>query len=280
MLHTISPVAFTLGPLEIRYYSLMYLLGLALGYTFLRYFQKTDKNFPLKKNEIIDFIFYIFLGVIIGGRLGIVLFYNPEFYLSNPLEILAIWKGGMSFHGGLLGVIITTYTYCKIKKINPLLLGDYLVIPAALGLMFGRIGNFLNGELWGRTTDLKICIDYSQNEFIKNPPLGCRHPSQIYAALKNLATFTILFTLYKTLQARKPGTIFFTFLTCYGTLRSLVELVREPSWIYWNLTAGQWLSVPLVLIGIIGLLQVNLRSNISTFSKSTKARGSGGNTDS
>ncbi len=264
MLHTISPIAFSLGPLDIRYYNLMYLLGLALSYIFLKYFQKKDKNFPLKKDEIIDFIFWAFLGVIIGGRLGVAFFYNPGFYLGNPLEILAIWKGGMSFHGGLLGVIITSYIYCKIKKINLLVLGDYLVIPAALGLVFGRIGNFLNGELWGRVTDLKICVDYSQNEFIKNSPLGCRHPSQIYAAIKNLATFTILFTLYRTLKNRKPGTLLFTFLLCYGAFRFLVEFVREPSWIYWNLTAGQWLSVPLVLIGLIGLVQINKRTSTST----------------
>jgi phosphatidylglycerol:prolipoprotein diacylglycerol transferase len=253
MLHTLSPIAFSIAPLEIRYYSLMYLLGLVIGYAFLRYFANTDKKFPVKKDEIIYLICYLFVGIMIGAILGAVFFYNPEFYLSNPLEILMVWHGGMSIHGGLIGCVIAGLLFCKFKKINPLVLSDYLIIPAILGLSFGRIGNFLNGELWGRVTDFKICIDYSQNEFITNPPHGCRHASQIYAALKNLAIFVFLFTLYKRLKSRKPGTIFFAFLICYGVLRSLHELVREPSWVYMNLTAGQWLSIPLVIIGVLGL---------------------------
>ena len=257
MIHNINPIFLDIGFLQIRYYGLMYLAGLLLGYIFLHYFSKNDKSFPLKKEEIQDFIFWVFLGVIIGGRLGMVLFYNPLFYLTHPIEIIAIWKGGMSFHGGLLGVAIVSLLYCKSKKINPLVLADYLVIPASIGLMFGRIGNFLNGELWGRISNLPFCIDYSQNKYIHFPPDGCRHPSQIYEALENLITFFMLMFAYKTWHQRKPGTLFFLFLILYGTLRSLVELVREPSWVYLNITAGQWLSLPLILIGIIGIIKVN-----------------------
>lgn len=252
-LHTINPIAFEIGVIQIRYYSLMYIFGILIGYLFLEYFRKTDPKFPLNKGEIIDLIFWIFVGVIIGARLGIALFYNPSFYFTHPLEILAVWKGGMSFHGAFIGAIISFIIYCGNRKIHPLFLGDYVIIPVALALAFGRIGNFLNGELWGRITDLSFCVDYSQNSNITNPPEGCRHPSQIYEFLKNILNFAILLWMYFKMQYRKPGTIFFTFIIIYGALRFLVEYVRVPSWIYANLTAGQWLSIPLIITGLVGL---------------------------
>lgn len=254
MLDTINPIMLELGGLQIRYYGLMYLAGLVFGLWIMHRFQRYDSKFPLKKDEIFDCAFIVFLGAVLGGRLGIVLFYDPLYYLEHLWEVPAIWKGGMSFHGGLIGVAIVTYLFARFKKINPFILGDYLVMPFAIALMFGRIGNFLNGELWGRITTLPFCIDYSQNPYLSSPPQGCRYPSQFFEAGKNLLVFLVLFSLYKLWHKRKPGTLLLLFLILYGVLRSLVEFIREPSWVYMGISAGQWLSLPLIIIGLTGLI--------------------------
>jgi phosphatidylglycerol:prolipoprotein diacylglycerol transferase len=240
----------------------MYLAALVVGILFLHYFASKSKDFPLKKEQILDFVFWVFLGVIVGGRLGNVVFYHPEFYLKNPLEIFAIWKGGMSFHGGMIGVIIATIAYCKKYQIHTLKLTDYLVIPVAIGLMLGRFGNFLNGELWGKPSNLPFCINYSESKFITRPPQGCRHPSQIYAAIKDFVIFLVLFGFYKFKHNRKTGTISFLFLILYGIFRSTVEIFREPSWVYLGITAGQWLSLPLIVIGTIGMIYIHRKRTI------------------
>lgn len=260
IIHALNPVAITLGSIEIRHYSLMYLVGLIVTIAFLGHFQKTDKHFPLKKNEIFDLVFWGFLGLFIGARLGGTLLYHPTFYLSKPLELFAIWKGGMSFHGGLLGTIIAVAIFCRTKKISPLLMGDYLVIPLAVALFFGRIGNYINGELWGRVTENFVCIDYSKNPHLTNAPEGCRHPSQWYEAIKNVVIFFVLWKLYEKWHTRKTGTLFFVFLLLYGTLRTLIEFVREPAWVFLNITAGQWFSLPLILVGIVGLLWIQKKA--------------------
>ncbi|HHF42943.1 MAG TPA: prolipoprotein diacylglyceryl transferase [Candidatus Aminicenantes bacterium] len=246
-IHNINPVLITIGPLEIRYYGLMYALAIVISYFFLEKFRKQG-DLPLQKNEVSDFIFWIFLGTIIGARLGIVFFYHPLFYLQNPLEIFMIWHGGMSFHGGLIGAIIIASIYCKQKKLDLLKIADLMVIPFALALFFGRIGNFLNNELWGKPTSLPWGVKFQGAEEF-------RHPSQIYEALKNLFIFGVLYSLKRKNLPR--GSLFFSFLLLYGILRFLVEFVREPSWVFYSLSTGQILSIPLVIIGIIGLIKTS-----------------------
>ena len=246
----IDPVLVHIGPLAIRWYGLMYLLGFVAAYWLIRSLARR-RQLPLDGDGAADLLFYGAVGVVVGGRLGYVLFYNLGWYLAHPLEAFAIWQGGMSFHGGLLGVVAAALLFCQRRQLPVLLTGDILVTSATIGLGLGRLGNFINGELWGRPTDLPWGI-----VFPAGGPLP-RHPSQLYqAALEGLLLFLILMWLHRRQAA--PGVPFFTFFLGYGLCRFLVEFVRQPDahlgFLWGGATMGQLLSLPMIAFGLAGLL--------------------------
>lgn len=245
----ISPVFFEFGPLQFRWYGLMYLIGLTAAY-FLIKKKVARKRLPLSKDQIYDMIVWAALGVFIGGRLGYTLFYNFSYYVQHPLKIIAVWEGGMSFHGGLLGTIVSLIWFSKRQGIPIYTIADLAAAVTPIGLGFGRLGNFINGELYGRPTDVDWCMVF---------PAGgpaCRHPSQLYeAGLEGLLLFTILWLIGR--KTTPPGTIFWSFTTGYGLCRLLVELFREPDahigLLFGSLSMGQILSLPMVIAGVFML---------------------------
>lgn|SRR3989338_5876643 len=250
LFHNINPVLLELGPLQIRYYGLFYALGFVIAY-FLIYYLAKRKQLPLSKDDVADLLFYEIIGIVLGARLAYVIVYNFAFYIRNPFEIFAVWHGGLSFHGGLAGGILALFMFCRKKRIHFYDLADIIVLPVALGLALGRIGNFINGELYGRITDAPWCIDYSKNQYIADIPEGCRHPSQIYASMKNLTIFAILWLIKDKMLPR--GVIFWSFVSLYGLFRTLVEFFRQPDeqvgFIFKYFSMGQLLSIPLFILG-------------------------------
>ncbi|MGM5483178.1 MAG: prolipoprotein diacylglyceryl transferase [Nanobdellota archaeon] len=254
--HTLNPVLIDLpGPLEIRYYGIFYIIGLILGYFIIKELIK-EKGIELTKEEVLDYIVYLGLGLLIGGRFFYFIFYMPWTFWQNPLQLFIIWNGGMSFHGGVAGAFIAGWWFCKKKKIKTMKLADITIIPVALGLFLGRIGNFINGELVGRMWNGTFCISYESNPYLNNPPKLCRYPSQIAEALKNLFIFSILWFLNK--RKFPDGTIFWTFITLYGILRFLVEFIRAPDpqlgFFFGWITMGQLLSSIMIIFGISVLI--------------------------
>lgn len=244
----IDPIAFAIGPLVIRWYALAYLAGFLLGWRYcLRLAAKADDR-P-NKDDIDDFLTWAVIGVIIGGRLGYVLFYQPGYYLENPLEALKIWNGGMSFHGGVLGVIAAMIGFAKLKGIKIFKLSDLVCAAAPIGLFFGRIANFINGELYGTITGTTRGIVFPGGG------ISPRHPSQLYEALlEGIVLFVLLWLLARSPNV-KTGTVTGVFLLGYGVFRMLVEFVREPD-AYLGLiggliSMGQILCIPMILIGAI-----------------------------
>nr|WP_302504273.1 prolipoprotein diacylglyceryl transferase [Geoalkalibacter halelectricus] len=253
----IDPVIIEIGPLALRWYGMMYLLGFLMAYLLISHLSHL-RAMPLKRDQVADLVFYCVIGVIVGGRLGYVLFYNPAHFLSHPLEIFAVWEGGMSFHGGLLGVVVAAVWFVRSRQLPLLLTADILVMAAAPGLGFGRIGNFINAELWGRVTEVPWGM-----VFPGAGPLP-RHPSQLYqAALEGLVLSVVLYVLHRR-QAR-PGVPFFTFIALYGAFRFLVEFFREPDahlGLLWGAaTMGQLLSLPMILLGAVGVFWCAKRKN-------------------
>ncbi len=248
----IDPVIFEIGPLAVRWYGMMYLLGFTAAYFIIRHLARY-RDLKLAREGVSDLLFYCVLGLIAGARIGYVFFYNPSYYLRHPLEILAVWQGGMSFHGGLIGVIIATLIFCTRRKLSILLTGDILVAAAPVGLALGRLGNFINAELWGRVTDVPWGM-----VFPGGGPLP-RHPSQLYEAfLQGPVLFLILCWLHR---RRAPwGAPLLAFLLSYGVFRFIVEFVREPDahigFLWGGATMGQLLSLPMILAGLTGLLLV------------------------
>jgi len=240
--YNINPVLFDFGAIKIYYYSLVYVLGILFLYYFFRHLVK-EKKLELNLDDIDDFIVYLTLGIIIGGRLGEFLFYN--FKELFTLEFFKIWHGGMSFHGSLIGMMLVVYLFAKKKKISFYKVADYIVIPGAFFLFLGRIANFINGELVGTKSNLPFCISYKNYD-------GCRHPSQIYEALKNLFIFFVLFFVY-TKKKFKEGFLFWMFITLYGLLRFLTNFFRDDIR-YFGLSTGQYLSLIMFFIGIYFLL--------------------------
>ena len=234
----------------------MYLLGFGSGFVLAQYrARRADSGWM--PDEIPDLIFFIAVGVIAGGRLGYVVFYNPGYYAGNPLAALAIWDGGMSFHGGLLGVLAAIGCYARKTRRSYFLVSDFLAPLIPPGLFFGRIGNFINQELWGRVTDLPWGV------LFYTAPGQARHPSQIYEALlEGLLLFIILWWFSR--SRRKPGQISGLFLSGYGIFRIMAEFFREPdshigtialNWI----TMGHLLSLPMVVLGIYLLLRTRMK---------------------
>jgi phosphatidylglycerol:prolipoprotein diacylglycerol transferase len=248
-----SPVALQLGPIAIHWYGLTYLVafGLFLWLAALRVKQPHWAEAGWTRRDVEDLLFYGVLGVVIGGRLGYVLFYKPGYYASNPLEIFAVWKGGMAFHGGLLGVIAAMAAFARMRGRHFLQVTDLIAPCVPTGLASGRIGNFINGELWGRAADpsLPWAMVFPQ----AGPDLVPRHPSPLYQfALEGILLFVLLW-----LYARKPrglGQVSGMFLIGYGVLRFVAEYFREPDdflgLLALNMSMGQWLCVPMVLAGI------------------------------
>jgi phosphatidylglycerol---prolipoprotein diacylglyceryl transferase len=255
--HNLNPALLDIGPLEIRYYGLFYALGFVLVYLFLPYLAKR-KGINLTKDDAADFLIYVILGVIIGSRAVYAFVYNFGFFISNPLEIFAFWSGGLSFHGGLIGAVIAAYFFSRKKKIHFYDIADLIVIPAALGLMLGRIGNFMNAELIGRVTDISWCINYSQNQYVSGLPDDCRHPSQIYASVKNLTIFAVLWFIKDKKLPR--GFMFWSFVSMYGLFRTIVEFFRQPDpqigFLFGYLSMGQLLSFPLFVLGVYMLYRL------------------------
>jgi len=221
----------------------MYLISFIITYFFILKFSK-DFGIKLDKNKTADLLLYFAAGMIICSRLVYTMFYKPDFYLSNPVEILKVWKGGLSFHGGLIGIILGGWIFCKRNKIPFLKLADLVSIPASIGLFFGRVGNFINGELVGRITDVPWCFKFKNFD-------GCRHPSQLYEAFKNLMIFGVLF-YYK--DKKKPdGFLFFLLIIMYSVLRSIIEMYRQYDRIILGMTEGQFLNLFLFIFGIVGM---------------------------
>jgi phosphatidylglycerol:prolipoprotein diacylglycerol transferase len=243
----IDPVAIAVGPLAVRWYGLMYLIGFGVAFLLARSRIKQGRSGNISLAVFDDLFFFSVLGVVLGGRLGYVLFYKPGYYVSHPLEILAVWQGGMAFHGGFLGVLVAMVYIARKYRIHWLAIMDFIapLVPPALAA--GRIGNFINGELWGRTTDVAWGM-----VFRGAGPLP-RHPSQLYQfALEGVLLFVILW-LYSA-RPRPVGAVSAMFLIGYGALRFAVEFFREPDdflgLLALNLSMGQWLSLPMILAGI------------------------------
>jgi len=247
----INPVAFAIGPLVIRWYSLAYIAGFFGGWGVGHALVKRSKLPAPTTKQVDDFLFWVVLGVILGGRIGYVLFYNLSYYMHNPVKIFETWEGGMSFHGGLIGVAIAVICFAVKNKIPVLRLGDLSACGATTGLFFGRLANFINGELYGRVTDSQWGM-----VFPHGGPLP-RYPSQLFeAATEGLLLFLILNGLawFKPKIQKKHGFLFGLFLAGYGTCRFFIEFAREPDvqiGLYYNLISqGQILCAPMILIGI------------------------------
>jgi phosphatidylglycerol:prolipoprotein diacylglycerol transferase len=244
----LDPVLVELGPLKIRWYSLAYLAGILIGWWYL--LRLLDRpGAPMARRHADDLVFYATLGIILGGRLGYVLFYRPEVYFADPVQILRIWDGGMSFHGGVLGTTLGILWLARKHRLDWLRVHDYVACCAPFGLFFGRLANFVNGELWGRETRVPWAIVFP------NGGDAPRHPSQLYeAGLEGILLFLILsFLFWKTDARYQPGKLVGAFLLVYGLSRFLVELVRQPDigleHLPWGLTMGQTLTVPMILGG-------------------------------
>lgn len=247
IVHNINPVLFSIGSLEIRYYSLAYIFGIVLAYLIFRKFVKEGRIKNLDQNGLDDLMFYIVLGLILGARAFYFLFYDFSSLIRNPLEFFIIWHGGMSFHGGFIGVMTAIYLFSRKNKTSFYELVDLLVIPTALALFIGRIMNFVNGELIGIKSNLPFCIKYRGVE-------GCRHPSQIYESLKNLFIFFVLWFLYTKKKVEK-GLNFWYFVFLYGTLRFLVNFVREDPR-FFGISTGQYLSLLMALIAVYFIFKI------------------------
>jgi phosphatidylglycerol:prolipoprotein diacylglycerol transferase len=243
----IDPVALQIGPLAIRWYSLAYLTGFLAGWRYALYLCGFQEGKKPNKTDIDDFLPWAVIGVILGGRLGYVLFYQSALYASNPLDAFKVWEGGMSFHGGALGVIAALLIYAWKHKIELLRLSDIVCAVVPIGLFFGRIANFINGELYGRPTDQPWGVVF---------PMGGempRHPSQLYeAVLEGLILFIILNVLAR--KKCEPGIVTGTFLAGYGGFRLFIEQFREPDahlgFIVAEISMGQLLSVPMIALGV------------------------------
>jgi len=246
-----DPIAFQVGPVAVRWYGLMYLVGFLLFTVLGRYRARQNLLTGWHPRDVDDMLFYGLFGVILGGRLGYVLFYKPLYYFAHPLEIPAVWQGGMSFHGGLLGVLVALWLFARTRRRRWLAVTDFVAPLVPLGLAAGRLGNFINGELWGRVTSGPWAMVFPQ----AGPEP--RHASQLYQfALEGLLLFAVLW--FYTMRRRPLGATSGLFLAGYGTCRFIAEYAREPDnflgYLALGLTMGQWLSLPMIAIGTAMIL--------------------------
>ncbi len=245
----IDPVAVEIGPFAIRWYALAYITGLLIGWRYMVRLSRED-GAALTPVQVDDLLLWVTLGVVLGGRLGYVLFYNPGHYLANPLEIAALWRGGMSFHGGMIGVVVALAIFARRRGLSLLAIADPMARSIPIGLFLGRLANFINGELYGRPSELPWAMVF---------PAGGpqpRHPSQLYeAAGEGLVLFVLLWVLArKTGLGRRPGFLSGAFCAAYGVARIVAELFRQPDahigFIAGGVTMGQLLSLPLMALGL------------------------------
>jgi phosphatidylglycerol:prolipoprotein diacylglycerol transferase len=254
----IDPVLVEIGPLVIRWYALAYIAGILIGWRVARVLAQRPPVVATKE-QVDDFITWVTLGIIIGGRLGYVLFYRPGYYVTAPWEALYVWQGGMSFHGGALGVIIAAWLFSKRNGIDWVAFADRVVCVVPIGLFLGRLANFINSELWGRATDVPWAMVFP------NGGPEPRHPSQLYqASMEGACLFTLLMLLARSERIRaRPGILSGTFLAGYGVARIIGEFFRQPDahlgFLFAGATMGQILSVPMILVGAWLILRAKER---------------------
>jgi phosphatidylglycerol:prolipoprotein diacylglycerol transferase len=248
-----DPVLVQIGPFGVRWYALAYIVGIVGGWLYARALVRAEAVWggpaPLQVADFDDFVLWVTLGIILGGRIGYVLFYNAGYFAEHPAEIFQLWKGGMSFHGGFLGCVVAVVLFARARSLPILTLGDLTCAVAPIGIFLGRIANFVNSELWGRPTDIPWAMI-----FPNAGPLP-RHPSQLYeAALEGLVLFALLAFMIRGGALKRPGLITGAFALGYGIARSFCELFREPDaqlgFLWGRLTMGMLLSLPLMLAGI------------------------------
>jgi phosphatidylglycerol---prolipoprotein diacylglyceryl transferase len=248
----IDPVLVSIGPFAVRWYALAYIVGILGGWLMARAIIRNEALWggpaPMTVVDYDDFLLWVTLGIILGGRIGYVLFYNPAYFAAHPFEILQLWNGGMSFHGGFTGCVVAVVLFSVKRRIPMLSLGDVTCAVGPIGLFLGRIANFINGELWGRPTDVPWAM-----VFPGAGPLP-RHPSQLYeAALEGLVLFAVLMAFIRAGALRRPGLIIGAFALGYGVARTICEFFREPDaqlgFLWGGLTMGMLLNVPLMLAG-------------------------------
>ncbi|MDQ2187864.1 prolipoprotein diacylglyceryl transferase [Alcaligenaceae bacterium A4P071] len=243
-----DPIAIKIGPLAVHWYGLMYLVAFALVYVLGRVRIANGRGNGFSNKDLEDLIFYSVMGVVAGGRLGYVLFYKPSYYLAHPLEIFYLWEGGMAFHGGLLGVLLVFWLFARKRGVSFFTVSDFIAPLIPLGLAAGRLGNFINGELWGRPTDVPWAMVF--------PGSGdgvARHPSQLYQmGMEGILLFIVLWLFSR--HPRPTGQVSAVFLIGYGTFRFLAEFTREPDnflgLLAGGMSMGQWLSLPMIAAGV------------------------------
>ncbi|MDC3154736.1 prolipoprotein diacylglyceryl transferase [Pelagibacteraceae bacterium] len=253
---SISPVFFSIGPIDVRWYSLAYIIGFIFAWRYIRYLSNSNVKYDkssINDKLIDDLVFYSILALVIGARIGYVIFYNFEYYSKNLIEVLYIWNGGLSFHGGLIGIILATIIIAKSYKCRFFELSDLICVSAPVGIFFGRISNFINGELFGRPSNYFIGMIFPSADD------QYRHPSQLYEAFfEGLVIFIVLnIFIFYFKKLRTPGFISGFFLILYGFFRFMIEFTREPDaqigYIFNYLTMGMILSIPMILVGFFFL---------------------------
>ncbi|MGE5157557.1 MAG: prolipoprotein diacylglyceryl transferase [Gemmatimonas sp.] len=261
-----NPVAIAIGPIVIRWYALAYIGGIVIGWIYARSLLKSEKLWggpaPISLIQLDDFILWVTIGIILGGRTGYVLFYNLPFFAQHPAEIFELWKGGMSFHGGFLGCVVAVIWFARKNNVPILSLGDITTAVGPIGLFLGRIANFINGELWGRPADPSLPWAMI---FPTGGPVP-RHPSQLYeAGMEGILLFTILAVMIRFGALKRPGLILGSFIALYGVARIVGEHFREPDpqlgFLWGGLTMGMLLSIPMVIAGIVMVVLVLRRSS-------------------
>jgi phosphatidylglycerol:prolipoprotein diacylglycerol transferase len=252
-----NPIAIAIGPFAIRWYALAYITGILLGWVYARAILKSERAWggpaPISLPDFDDFVLWITLGIIFGGRIGYVLFYNLPHYIDHPIEIFYLWTGGMSFHGGFVGSVVAVILFARNRKIPIMSLGDIICAVEPIGQFLGRIANFINGELWGRPTNLPWAM-----VFPGGGPQS-RHPSQLYqAGLEGLLVFVVLAVMIRFGALKRPGLIVGAFACLYGCTRIIGEFFREPDaqlgFLWGGLTMGMLLSVPMIAAGVLIVL--------------------------
>lgn len=245
IINTLSPVIVSLGPLQIRWYGVMYVLAFLFTYWYAK--RRIDQKKAKFSHEHLETIlFWLVITMIIGARLFEVLFWQRAYYFANPLKIFAIWEGGLSFHGSLVAMVLTAWWLCRRYNINVLHLADVLIVPLSLGQAFGRIGNFFNHELFGKVSSLPWAVNFN-GEVNALGELVFRHPNQLYEAGYNVVIFAVLISLHN--RGFRPGTLFALWLVLYATLRFFTEFLRVEAPMLLGLTMGQFFNVFMILTG-------------------------------
>jgi phosphatidylglycerol:prolipoprotein diacylglycerol transferase len=251
--HNINPVLLKLWIFQVNYYNLVYILGILFTYFYLRHLVKGNRIKSITLGNLEDLLIYLVVGLIAGARILYFVFYSPLTFVNDPLEIFRLWHGGMSFHGGLIGLAVALLLFSKKFKVGFYDIADNVVIPASIILFFGRIANFINGEAIGTVKNLPFCIQYKD-------VAGCRHPSQIYEALKNLLIFFVLLSVQRK-KKLKPGILFWLFVLLYGSLRFLVTFFRDDPRIL-GLSTGQYLCLAMVVCSVVFLYRIKKKKEV------------------